>query len=56
MESWTIMDHRDDVRLYEDLRGAHASARADTWRRSRSMFRLIANFFMGLVRTRRDDQ
>jgi hypothetical protein len=31
------MDHRDDVTLYEALRGAHASARADTWQRTKAL-------------------
>ena len=31
------MDHRDDVTLYEALRGAHASARTDTWQRTKAL-------------------
>ena len=41
LESSTTMDYRDDVTLYEDLRGAHAAARADTWKRSKIMISAV---------------
>jgi hypothetical protein len=57
------MDHRDDVTLYEALRGAHASARTDTWQRTKSLilpiFQIVfdaikaaASFIMTQVRRR----
>ena len=33
------VDHRDDVTVYQVLRDANASARADTWRRSKAIGR-----------------
>ena len=35
------MDHRDDVTLYQTLRKANASARADTYARGKTVLRFL---------------
>lgn len=44
------MDHRDDITLYQTLRDANASARADTWRRGKRVVRLFREFYAWLVK------